>query len=57
METADDLKPEIIPSKQQQEKLSEKKPAVEEHTSSEPEKPFDFGGLPVNDLKKNLGCG
>jgi hypothetical protein len=23
----------------------------------EPEKPFDFGGLPQRDLKKNLGCG
>lgn len=23
----------------------------------ESEKPFDFGGLPVRDLKKNLGCG
>lgn len=23
----------------------------------EQEKPFDFGGLPVRDLKKNLGCG
>jgi len=21
------------------------------------EKPFDFGGLPQQDLKKNLGCG
>lgn len=21
------------------------------------EKPFDFGGLPIRDLKKNLGCG
>lgn len=21
------------------------------------EKPFDFGGLPSRDLKKNLGCG
>jgi hypothetical protein len=21
------------------------------------EKPFDFGGLPARDLKKNLGCG
>jgi len=21
------------------------------------ENPFDFGGLPVRDLKKNLGCG
>jgi hypothetical protein len=30
-------------------------------TSSSPidqdEKPFDFGGLPQRDLKKNLGCG
>ena len=23
----------------------------------EPEKKFDFGGLPDRDLKKNLGCG
>jgi hypothetical protein len=23
----------------------------------EPENPFDFGGLPIRDLKKNLGCG
>ena len=23
----------------------------------EVEKPFDFGGLPQRDLKKNLGCG
>jgi hypothetical protein len=21
------------------------------------EKPFDFGGIPTRDLKKNLGCG
>lgn len=21
------------------------------------EKPFDFGGIPSQDLKKNLGCG
>lgn len=26
-------------------------------TDSEPEYPFDFGGLPPRDLKKNLGCG
>jgi hypothetical protein len=25
--------------------------------SVEDEKPFDFGGLPNRDLKKNLGCG
>ena len=24
---------------------------------NEEEKPFDFGGLPNRDLKKNLGCG
>lgn len=23
----------------------------------EAERPFDFGGLPQRDLKKNLGCG
>jgi len=23
----------------------------------DPEKPFDFGGIPDRDLKKNLGCG
>jgi hypothetical protein len=23
----------------------------------EEEKPFDFGGIPDRDLKKNLGCG
>jgi hypothetical protein len=26
-------------------------------TVAEEEKPFDFGGLPNRDLKKNLGCG
>jgi hypothetical protein len=25
--------------------------------NEEQEKPFDFGGLPQRDLKKNLGCG
>jgi hypothetical protein len=23
----------------------------------EDKKPFDFGGLPTRDIKKNLGCG
>jgi hypothetical protein len=31
-------------------KQTEEKPETEE-------KPFDFGGLPARDLKKNLGCG
>jgi hypothetical protein len=34
-------------------KPSEKPPEVKE----ENENPFDFGGLPPRDLKKNLGCG
>lgn len=25
--------------------------------SEEPKSPFDFGGLPSRDVKKNLGCG
>ena len=25
--------------------------------SGDEDKPFDFGGLPDRDLKKNLGCG
>ncbi len=25
--------------------------------SADDDKPFDFGGLPNRDLKKNLGCG
>jgi hypothetical protein len=34
----------------------EVKPETEQQASFE-EKPFDFGGLPARDLKKNLGCG
>jgi hypothetical protein len=26
-------------------------------TAADEEKPFDFGGLPQRDIKKNLGCG
>ena len=29
----------------------QKSPEIEE------EKPFDFGGMPARDLKKNIGCG
>ena len=32
-------------------------PKPEESVIKEEEKPFDFGGLPQRDLKKNLGCG
>lgn len=38
--------------------------SVKERQETEPNEinkkainPFDFGGLPVRDLKKNLGCG
>ena len=36
-------------------KLKEKK--VEARVEPEIEKPFDFGGLPDKNMKKNLGCG
>jgi len=32
-------------------------PKSEGAVKPEKEKPFDFGGLPDRDLKKNLGCG
>jgi hypothetical protein len=30
---------------------------VLDKTPEEPRESFDFGGLPIRDLKKNLGCG
>lgn len=34
------------------------KPDVQQHVQENDESnPFDFGGLPNRDLKKNLGCG
>ena len=36
-------------------KIRETKP--EKQDSIDNEDPFDFGGLPKRDLKKNLGCG
>jgi len=40
------------------EKKGKKPDPAKKSTASEPEeKPFDFGGLPARDLKKNLGCG
>ena len=35
----------------------EEKKAKETPEVPEEDKPFDFGGLPNRDLKKNLGCG
>ncbi|MBX2944424.1 MAG: hypothetical protein KF725_01220 [Cyclobacteriaceae bacterium] len=38
-----------------------KKPKARKKKAEKPEEetdnPFDFGGLPQRDLKKNLGCG
>lgn len=45
------LKPEEKASSQTEKAASD----LEKDTSEE--KPFDFGGLPQRDLKKNLGCG
>jgi hypothetical protein len=43
-------------SKKKEKKLPA--PPSEPNPSSSEEKPFDFGGLPDRDLKKNLGgCG
>lgn len=36
-------------------KATDLKPVTPE--KEEGEQPFDFGGLPARDLKKNLGCG
>ena len=39
----------------EEKEVGKKDPSGTEKDPSEP--PFDFGGLPVRDLKKNLGCG
>lgn len=33
------------------------RPKGQENVEAQEEKPYDFGGLPDRDLKKNLGCG
>lgn len=38
-------------------KAPEKTKTAAPQDASENDKPFDFGGLPDRDLKKNLGCG
>jgi len=46
--------------KKKKSKNSKPKEAIKEppkSTEQGDEKPFDFGGLPDRDLKKNLGCG
>lgn len=45
------------------EKQEQRKPPIEksnlkkEESTPDSENPFDLGGLPQRDLKKNLGCG
>jgi hypothetical protein len=40
------------------EQTTNPKPKTQKETLlTNDEKPFDFGGLPDRDLKKNLGCG
>ncbi len=43
------------PDKKPKKKKISNKPIHE--TRKENDAPFDFGGLPQRDLKKNLGCG
>ena len=44
-------------SKKKVEKVAAPKKNVPDNEKLIPEKPFDFGGLPERNLKKNLGCG
>jgi hypothetical protein len=45
--------------KKKGEKKNPKKESISQPKIVEEDKPegFDFGGLPLRDLKKNLGCG
>ena len=43
--------------KKEVKKSEEAKKKVSEEAVPSTEKPFDFGGLPDRNLKKNLGCG
>jgi hypothetical protein len=42
-------------TKKQNKVVPQKQKDIPPHV--EEEKPFDFGGIPERDLKKNLGCG
>ena len=43
-----------VPKKEKPKENEKQQPSKE---NEEQEKPFDFGGIPQRDLKKNLGCG
>lgn len=44
-------------SKQKQKPAVQQQPPASVAEAANDENPFDFGGLPARDLKKNLGCG
>lgn len=54
---------DLMRKKAKKEKTDRQKPKSEVQPSdpkpmeTSEENPFDFGGLPARDLKKNLGCG
>ena len=43
--------------KVKKQKPNEQVQAPQNTAPNDPEKPFDFGGIPDRNLKKNLGCG
>ncbi len=50
---------DLLPMKKKKDKAKkekEEKP-IKQDAPDNNESPFDFGGLPLRDLKKNLGCG
>jgi len=49
-------KSKSIKSKKEGEK-GENSSIDKDSASTKPDSPFDFGGLPTRNLKKNLGCG
>lgn len=54
------LLPSVMAKKKSDRKSDPKKKSDNKPVKPKPdddEKPFDFGGLPQRDLKKNLGCG
>jgi hypothetical protein len=49
------MKKKVAKVNKQAKKLVPQKP--KDMPPQDEEKPFDFGGIPDRDLKKNLGCG
>jgi len=47
----------IVPEKPKQMPQNDERSGDVKTGRDDDEKPFDFGGIPDRDLKKNLGCG